>query len=1136
MCICRVVLLCNFAIWPRSRQSLMPMLNHSANIPRKYFGSLKPVPPWSNLIDIQISSYKWFFEQGLKDLFAEFSPLTDFIGRDLKLYFGDYYIDAPKFDERTARARNLSYEAALRVNCTLINQRTGEQRQQEVYLGDLPLMTDRGTFMINGNERVVVSQLIRSAGAFFTAEQSRDRRLYGAKVIPNRGAWLEIETDMLNVMYGKIDRKRKFPITTLLRAIGFATDDEIRGLFMALPKHPDYDFVEATLAKDPSMDQASALQEIYKRIRPGDMATAENAKALIFSMFFSPSRYDFGKVGRYKLNQRLQMEVPISRETMVLRPEDLTAIIREVVRLNVTQDLVDDIDHLGNRRVRGVGELLQQKMRIGFSRLERIVKDRMSTMDIETLTPNQLINVRPLIGSIKEFFLGHQLSQYMDQTNPLAETEHKRRLSAIGPGGLMREHASFEVRDVHHTHYGRICPTATSEGPNIGLISHLASYARINDYGFIETPMYQVIQAVKNDGVSGQGEILLTDVGGLPAGAVLGAKELKHLLNQKDLKEIPVRPRVKADIVYLDGFTSERAGCAPATAPVDINGYFINQRVEARKFGQPTILDISEIDYIDISPQQIVSVSTAIIPFLEHDDSARALMGTNMQRQAVSCVKPQAPIVGTGMEKYIARDSGHIILAKRAGAVSKLDASVIEIKTDQGEVDTYILNKFMQSNAGTSINQKPVIDIGEKVTAGALLADGPATEGGELALGQNLLVAFVPWEGFNYEDAIILSERVVHSDRYTSIHIENYAVDVRDTKLGPEILTRDIPNVSEEKLANLDEDGIIRLGAEVKSGDILVGKITPKGEVDMTAEERLLRAIFGEKAKDIRDSSKYLEHGEHGKIVDIKIFSRQQGDKLQSGIIKTVQVSVAHLRKIQVGDKMAGRHGNKGVISRIVPVEDMPHLADGTPVDIILNPLGVTSRMNLGQILETHLGLAAAALGYKAATPVFDGAKIANIQAELKKAGFEGSGQVVLKSGKTGEAFERPATVGYIYMLKLNHLVEDKVHQRSIGPYSLVTQQPLGGRAQSGGQRFGEMEVWAVEAYGAAHVLQELLTIKSDDVIGRSKAYESIIKGEPIKTVTVPESFNVLVREMKGLGLDVKLIEPYKVEEETSSS
>ncbi len=1109
----------------------MSMPHHISKNLRQYFGSLKPMPPLANLIDVQISSYKWFLEHGLKDLFAEFSPLTDFIGRDLKLYFGDYYVDAPKFDERTARARNLSYEAALRVNCTLINQRTGEQRQQEVYLGDLPLMTERGTFMINGNERVVVSQLIRSAGAFFTAEPSHDRRLYGAKVIPNRGAWLEIETDALNVVYGKIDRKRKFPITTLLRAIGYATDDEIRQLFEGLPRHQDYDFLEATLAKDPSQDQESALQEIYKRIRPGDMATAENAKALIFAMFFSSARYDFGRVGRYKLNQRLQMDVPISKETMVLRPEDLVDIIREVFRLNVVQDLVDDIDHLGNRRVRGVGELIQQKLRIGFTRMDRIVKDRMSTMDIESLTPNQLINARPLIGSIKEFFLGHQLSQYMDQTNPLAETEHKRRLSAIGPGGLMREHASFEVRDVHHTHYGRICPTATSEGPNIGLISHLASYARINEYGFIETPMYKVAHAVANDGKSGRGEILQDNLLNFDAGTVLTKKELDKIHEHKDIEKISVRPRVTDEIVYLDAFTSERFACAPATVKVDERGYFETKRAEARKLGQPTVVDISEIEYIDISPQQIVSVSTAIIPFLEHDDSARALMGTNMQRQAVSCIKPQSPIVGTGMEQYIARDSGHLILAKRAGEVVKVDASAIDVKTKEGETDHYILNKFMQSNAGTCINQKPVIELGEMVEVGELLADGPATENGELALGQNLLVSFVPWEGYNYEDAIILSERVVQSDRYTSIHIENYTVDVRDTKLGVEVLTRDIPNVSEEKLANLDEDGIIRLGAEVKSGDILIGKITPKGEVDMTAEERLLRAIFGEKAKDIRDSSKYLEHGEHGKVVDIKIFSREQGDKLQSGIIKTVQVSVAHLRKIQVGDKMAGRHGNKGVISRIVPVEDMPHLEDGTPVDIILNPLGVTSRMNLGQILETHLGLAAAALGYKVATPVFDGAKLDRIREELVKAKYDESGQVTLYSGKTGEAYERAATVGYIYMLKLNHLVEDKMHQRSIGPYSLVTQQPLGGRAQSGGQRFGEMEVWAVEAYGAAHVLQELLTIKSDDVIGRSKAYESIIKGEPIKTVTVPESFNVLIREMKGLGLDVKLLEPIKAEE-----
>ncbi|MCW1929898.1 MAG: DNA-directed RNA polymerase subunit beta [Candidatus Kerfeldbacteria bacterium] len=1093
---------------------------------RKYFSRNYEALDLPNLIEVQKTSYDWFMREGLKELFQEVSPVRDFTNRDLELHFVDYYLDEPRFDEMTAKSKNLTFEAAMRVKTKLVNKRTNEIKEQEVFLGDFPLMTDRGTFIVNGIERVVVSQLIRSAGVFFTAEFLKGNYYYGAKIIPNRGAWLEIETNHDNVIYVKIDRKRKVPITALLRAFGYASDEEILELFKSADINPNNQYIKATLAKDVSKSEGEGLKEVYKRIRPGDLATIDNARSLIHAMFFNFDRYDFGRVGRYKINKRFSFDIENIPENRVLRREDLVAIISEVIRLNNAQEDPDDIDHLGNRRVRAVGELVQNKFRIGLARMERIIKDRMSTKEIETLTPGQLINARPVIGAVKEFFMSSQLSQFMDQTNPLAELEHKRRLNAMGPGGLSRERAGFEVRDVHRTHYGRICPIATPEGPNIGLVGHMASFARINDFGFIETPFIKVVHDVKpQDAV---GEIAREDiqVDGkvvLKAGANITKDDVKAL---KSLETVPVKPRVTSEVVYLDAFTEEKSTTVAATFPVDENGYFAQDKAEVRHHMKPMIMPTHMIDYMDVSPKQIVSISTAIIPFLEHDDAVRALMGTNMQRQAVPCIKPDAPIVGTGVEHRAAKDSGQCLVAKEGGVVISVDGSKIVIKEEKtAKLQEYILKRFVRSNASTSLNQRPIVDKGQEVKKGDVIADGASTDTGELALGQNMLVAYMPWEGGNYEDAILISERVVQQDRYTSVHIEDYTIDLRDTKLGPESITRDIPNVSEEKLKNLDENGIIRVGAQVASGDILVGKITPKGETELSAEEKLLRAIFGEKAKDVKDSSLYLAHGEHGKVVDVKIFTKENGDKLPAGVMKTIQVSIAQLRKIQVGDKMAGRHGNKGVISRIVPVADMPFLADGTPVDIILNPLGIVSRMNLGQVLEAHLGIAARTLGYKVATPVFNGVAPEQIRDELERAGYPRNGKIQLFDGRTGDKFDQPVMCGVAYMLKLNHMVEDKIHQRSIGPYSLVTQQPLGGKAQFGGQRFGEMEVWALEAYGAAHMLQEILTIKSDDVPGRSKAYEAVIKGLPIEKQNVPESFNVLVRELKGLCLDVELLD-----------
>ncbi|MFH1890543.1 MAG: DNA-directed RNA polymerase subunit beta [Candidatus Kuenenbacteria bacterium] len=1062
-------------------------LKSPKNNERFYFGEKHQILDLPNLIETQTDSYKWFLEEGLKELFDEINPIVDFIGRDLELHFGDYAFDEPKFDEVTAKERNATYEAALRVMVKLLNKRTGEVKEQEIYLVDFPLMTPRGTFIVNGIERVVVSQLIRSAGVFFTSEYLFGKRYYGAKIIPNRGAWLEIETNQHGNITVKIDRKRKAPVTSLLRAFGYTTDLEIKELFKNVDTLPDFKYIGSTLEKDVAKTEEEGLREVYKRIRPGDLATTENARSLIHAMFFNFDRYDFGKVGRYKLNQRFGRDYPLDKSNRVLKKEDFVDILKEIIKLNISQKAGDDIDHLGNRRIRAVGELVQNRFRLGLARMERTIVDKMSTADIGSVSPAQLVNARPVMGAIKEFFMSSQLSQFMDQTNPLAELEHKRRISAMGPGGLSRERAGFEVRDVHRTHYGRICPIATPEGPNIGLVGHLASYAKVNKFGFIETPYRKVVKDENN------------------------------------------KPRALKEIDYLDAFTDEKLIITAATTALDKDGYFKNEKAAIRKEGEPVLGHVNEIDYMDVSPNQIISIATSLIPFLEHNDAVRALMGTNMQRQAVPIIKPEAPIVATGVEKRAAIDSGQALLSECAGEVLSVQADKIEIVGDDGNIQTYRLTKFLRSNASTCLNQRAIVEKGQRVETGAVLADGAACDNGELALGQNLLVAFMPWEGGNYEDAILFSEKLVHNDKYTSIHIEDYALDVRETKLGPEVVTRDIPNVGEEKLKDLDEDGIVRIGAEVSSGDILVGKITPKGETELTAEERLLRAIFGEKAKEVRDTSLYLEHGEHGKIIDVKIFSRSTGDKLSAGVIRQVQVTVAQMRKMQVGDKMAGRHGNKGVISRIVAVEDLPYLPDGRTVDIILNPLGVASRMNLGQILETHLGMVAKERGLKVATPPLDGVPEETIKEELEKLGFDRTGKIMLTDGRTGDKFNMPTTVGYIYMLKLVHMVEDKIHQRSIGPYSLVTQQPLGGKAQFGGQRFGEMEVWALEAYGAAHSLQEILTIKSDDVQGRSKAYESIIKGELISWLNIPESFNVLVRELKSLCLDVELLKGGKL-------
>lgn len=1107
--------------------------------PRKFFTKLRDIAQMPNLIEVQLNSYKWFFEKGLRELLEEINPIRDFTGKNLELYFGDYFFDKPKYDENTARERNTTYEAPLYVSAKLVNKVTGKTKAQDVYFGDFPLMTPRGTFVINGVERVVVSQLIKSPGVFFTSEYGRGRNLYGSKIVPNRGAWLEFDTDNAYTIGVKIDRKRRIPVTALLRVFGLSTNEEILEAFKDVDTDPEVKYIQATLDKDASSNADEGFKEVYKRIRPGDLATVDNARSLITAMFFNFERYDLSEVGRYKFNQRLDMPENDSR---ILTLDDLLKVIKEMIRLNNEQAPADDIDHLANRRVRAVGELIQTRYRVGLARMARIAKDRMSLADLETVTPAQLIHVRPIVAAMQEFFSSSQLSQFMDQTNPLAELEHKRRLSAMGPGGLSRERAGFEVRDVHRSHYGRLCPITTPEGPNIGLVAHLATYAQVNDFGFIETPYRLVKNTVKNNGKDAVGEMNLFDVKDakgkvvVEAGTVMTKEHATALQKHDNITDIRIKPRVTEKIEYFDAYEEERLTIGQASIEIDDNGYFSEERTSVRVHGVPSIAATNEIDLLDISPKQIISVTTSLIPFLEHDDANRALMGSNMQRQAVSCIAPQAPIVGTGMETKAARDSGQVIMSDDDGVVASVLGDKITVQGDNGKKKEYPLLKFVRTNSGTSINQIPRVVRGQRVKAGEMLADGTSTEHGELALGQNVVVAFMSWEGGNYEDAILLSSRLVQKDRYTSVHIEDFKMDVRDTKLGAEIVTRDIPNVGEEKLKDLDDQGVIRIGAQVKAGDILVGKITPKGETDLTAEEKLLRVIFGEKSRDVKDTSLTLPHGEYGKVVNIREFNRDQGDKLPSGVIRSIQVSVAVLRKIQVGDKMAGRHGNKGVISKIIPVEDMPFMEDGTPVDIILNPLGIVSRMNLGQILETHLGIAAMRLGYKVATPVLDGITEDQIKVELEKANLPTNGKMTLYDGKTGEAFDHAVTVGVTYMLKLHHLVDDKMHARSTGPYSLITQQPLGGKAQFGGQRFGEMEVWALEGYGAAHTLQEMLTIKSDDVVGRSKTYEAIVKGEPIKKPNVPESFRVLVKELQSLGLDVELIGPNGIISATEES
>jgi len=1077
----------------------------------KYPKNLYPLP---SLIKVQLDSYQWFLERGLQELFDEVSPIKDYSGKDLELSIEDYSLDEPKCNEAEAKKFGLSYEAPLRAKVKLNNKKTKDIKEQEIFLTDFPIITPRGTFIVNGVERVVVSQLIRSPGVFFTINYIRGRKVHGAKIIPNRGAWLEFETDSNGVISVKIDRKRKVPVTSLMRAFGIESDEEILKQFKDTD-NSKVNHIEETIKRDSSKNQAEGLIEVYKRIRPGDLAVVDNAKQLIENMFFNFDRYDLAEVGRYKMNQRLGKDYPLDKKHRILQPEDLVLIVKEIICLNNDPEATgDDIDHLGNRRVRPLGELLQNKLRVGFARMERIAKDRMSTLDIYTITPAQLINSRPLIAATKEFFTSSQLSQFMDQVNPLAELEHKRRLSAMGPGGLARERAGFEVRDVHSSHYGRICPIQTPEGPNIGLVGHLASYAQVNKFGFIETPY----RKVKNG-------------------------------------------KVTNEIIFLDASEEQEYIIAHAGELLDKNNKFLNKRVEARIKSEPGMAAREKIDFVDVSPYQCISIATALIPFLEQDDANRALMGSNMQRQAVSLISPQAPLVGTGIEKKAAKDSGQTVVAYEGGRVVEVDSDhvviqhprkirtekftlkgkvsfaskasstkskknlggVVEIGPDQTKT-IYRLHSFTRTNQYTCINQRPIIKKGQAVKEGDVLADGASTDKGSLALGQNILGAFLPWAGANFEDAIILSEKLVKDDRFSSIHIEEFTCDVRDTKLGPEITTPDIPNVGEERLKDLDEEGIVRIGAEVGPGDILVGKISPKGEVDLTAEERLLRAIFGEKARDVKDTSLTLPHGKRGRVIGIKLFSREKGDKLPTGVIKSIQVEVAQFRRVSVGDKLAGRHGNKGVISKILPEEDMPYLEDGTPVEIILNPLGVASRMNIGQISETHLGWAAKALGYKAYSPPFSGVTVDEIKEELKKAGLPESGKVTLYDGRTGEPFMQKVTIGQIYMMKLIHLVEDKIHMRSIGPYSLITQQPLGGKAQFGGQRFGEMEVWALEGYGAAHSLQEMITLKSDDVIGRANTYDAIIKGRPVRGPNIPASFHVLVNELKSLGFSVNLI------------
>ncbi len=1118
--------------------------NVAASVERKRYARIPEVLPIPNLIQLQLDSFTWFIESGLRELLDEISPIQDFTGRVMELRFKEYEFEAPKYTELECRTRDLTYSKPLYVWVELLVKETGEIQRQRVYMGDFPFMTEEGTFIINGAERVVVSQLVRSPGVYYTnvEDLATGRMLYNAKVIPNRGAWLEFETAARGQLYVKVDRKRKLEATKLLRAVGYESNDEISALFSKIDTG-ETPYIAGTLEKDSTNTRQEALIEVYKKLRPGDPPTGDNAEKLVESLFFNFRRYDLGRVGRYKLNKKLSpvaermgITLPVER---TISKQDIAAIVGELISRNNTVGRSDDIDHLGNRRIRANGELIQNAFRVGLLRMERVVRERMSIQEAEKATPNALINIRPVVAAMKEFFGGSQLSQFMDQTNPLAELTSKRRLSALGPGGLSRERAGFDVRDVHHSHYGRICPIETPEGPNIGLIGSLATYGRINEYGFIETPYRKVKRTVSYDDPKIGDEIAEVDVATKSGTVVLKkgktfTKEAIAELKKQKASAFPIRARVTDEIVYLDAEVEEEFHVAQANAHLDENGHFVDERIPARYRDAFPEARPNQIEYMDVSPKQVVSVATALIPFLEHDDANRALMGSNMQRQAVPLLEPESPVVGTGMEGRAALDSGQVQVARRSGTVLSVTAERIQIEPKEGkanELDEYKLDKFVRSNQGTCINQRPIVKVGDWVEAGQPVADSSSTDKGELALGRNILVAFMSWEGGNYEDAIVISDRLVRDDLFTSIHIEKHEIESRDTKLGPEEITRDIPNVGEESLKDLDEDGIIYIGAEVQPGDILVGKITPKGETELTAEERLLRAIFGEKAREVKDSSLRLPHGERGKIVDVREFNRERGDELLPGVNRLIRVSVAAKRKISVGDKMAGRHGNKGVVAKILPQEDMPFLPDGTPVDIILNPLGVPSRMNIGQILETHLGWALVEQSrknggapIKAATAVFDGANEDQIKAELRTAGLPESGKAKLHDGRTGESFDREITVGYIYMLKLHHLVEDKIHARSTGPYSLITQQPLGGKAQFGGQRFGEMEVWALEAYGAANILQELLTVKSDDVMGRVQTYEAIVKGEDIQPPGVPESFKVLIKELQSLGLNVEIL------------
>ena len=1214
-----------------------------------------------NLIQSQIDSFEWFKMEGLTEVYKEISPIKDYTGTKYELSFVrkreegeeeefvEYYFRDPKYSPEECKEKEITYSKPLYVKTKLLMKETGEIKEQEIFMGELPMMTSNGTFIVNGAERVVVSQLVRSPGAYFVLEKdvASDRALCSAKLIPSRGAWLEFETSSKNVLSVKVDRKRKVSATTFLRAIGIATDEELLALFSDVDNHDAHSFIKSTLDRDPVQDEkdvhfreddlkalwswlrpddeynrakvrkiASAQVEFYRRLRPGEPPSLENARTLVKDLFFEPRRYDLGKVGRYKLNSRFGLDQSLNTRTLTIN--DLISMFRTMIKVNNQEDATDDIDHLGNRRVRAVGELVQNQIRVGLLRMERMVKERMTLIDPEQATPQALVNIRPVVAAVREFFGGSQLSQFMDQTNPLAELTHKRRLSALGPGGLSRERAGFDVRDVHFSHYGRICPIETPEGPNIGLLSSLATYARINPLGFIESPYRRVLKELPNSDPDLEGrtitEAVVNAKGTTVAseGEPITGRKLKRIAALSERK-VRVKPYVSGkddDIIYLSADREETYRIAQANSALDEKNQFVQERVEVRVGEKYSEESSDTVDYMDVSPMQITSVSASLIPFLEHDDANRALMGSNMQRQSVPLLRPQAPLVGTGIEGRVARDSGQLVQARVSGVVTSVTGDQVRVKDSESKDHVHTMTKFARTNQGTCFNQRPTVQTGDIVEVGDVLADSSSTERGELALGQNLLVAFMSWEGYNYEDAVIINETLVKDDYFTSVHIEKYEVESRETKLGPEEITRDIPNVGEDSLRDLDEFGIIRVGAEVGPGDVLVGKVTPKGETELTAEEKLLRAIFGEKSRDVKDTSLRVPHGERGKVIDVKVLDRRNTNELPPGVNEAVRVWIAQTRKISIGDKMAGRHGNKGVIARILPTEDMPFLEDGTPVDIILNPLGVPSRMNLGQVLETHLGWAAKHLNFRATTPVFDGARDISIEDALarvwfaqksggidpapsdappkidmerieqwlaekgydaqrlhddsilgeardaclriwlkEEAGLDTSdmsmedlrnetvrvhreeklappifGKVVLFDGRTGQPFDQPVAVGYIYMLKLIHLVEDKIHARSTGPYSLITQQPLGGKAQFGGQRFGEMEVWALEAYGAAQNLQEVLTVKSDDVAGRVKTYEAIVKGEDVYQPGVPESFNVLLKELQSLGLSVELL------------